>query len=1413
MPTPTTSASPSIPSTLSTTTFIPAVSRAKTTSALFEVSWEVCNKVGGIHTVVSTKAKTLVARYGDDYVAVGPWLLSGGNDQFDDEPGFTEFAESCRDLGVPVRIGRWRIPGRPRTILVEFSGLFAKKDGVLAGLWEKHKVDSIAGGWDYVEPVLFGHAAAMVIQKWHRERVAPRRLASVAQFHEWMTGSGLLYLKDEAPEIGTVFTTHATILGRSIAAGGKSTEAGLEGRSPEEAAEQFGVRAKHSMESVCAREADVFTTVSEITAREAELLLRREPDPLLPNGIDLDVIDELAGEVGRGDTEAKLRALARRLTGEDLESALLLCVSGRYEFHNKGLDVLLEALATLEKKPGRKIVLFALVPAGHSGIRSEVLDRLRAPIESITEPDGICTHHLFDAERDPIARSCANRGLANAKGSRVKIVHIPLYCAKGDGLLDLPYEGVLRGMDLTCFPSFYEPWGYTPEESLAVGVPTITTDCSGFGRFVLESRLDAQHGVAVLPREGIDDVRASVLLAGILERHASEEHDKAELEKICRETARRTAWSDLIARYVEAFDRALEIAGRRSPSATEAAARPRVPLPVVPTVQGMRPRLTRFRVSASLPDPLRGLERLARNYWWSWDPEARALFHELYPVRFESSRHNAFAFLRDIYPEDLAARAREPAYLERVKRVLGRFDAYLARPLLGSDARAAITPERPVAYFCAEFGVHESLRIYSGGLGALAGDHLKSASDLGIPLVAVGLFYRSGYVEQRMTPAGDQIGGEAINDPRDHPLEPLAEKNGEPIEIEIGLPSSTLFLRAWKAQVGRVPLYLLDSDVERNRVEDRGITRQLYGGDQETRLKQEIVLGRGGARLLARLGIEPAVFHLNEGHAAFVGPERAGRMVKELGLTFDEAREIVRGTTLFTTHTPVPAGHDRFGEDLMRRYFSDSPAAFGVPWDRFYELGLGEEDRASFNMTYLAIAFSSFVNGVSKLHGKTSRRLLRPYWPRLLEGEVPVQSVTNGVHLATWTEPEIASASDPRSLFEARQRAKRRMIDRMRSSLEKSFIQRGDSPALLGRMLEGLDPDALWIGFARRFAPYKRAMLLFRDPARLARLLDAENRPVRIVLGGKAHPHDQLGLEILKRVAQACRAEPLVGRAFFLEDYDLDVARVLVQGADVWLNTPVRPLEASGTSGMKAAANGALNLSVLDGWWVEACDGRNGWAIGEGRAHATPELQDELDGEHLYRLLEEEIAPMFFRRDETGLPREWLERVRHDLGTIPTVFNTDRMVSEYKDRAYLPLGARGASLAKDGAAAARDLAARNSRIRRGFGDIRIRAAHMADLSGLRVGDVLDVRVEVDLGALTSEDVRVELVFGHQDGPEDLRNRTVLVLDPAGEGEGGSRSFEGSYRIDRSGGFACGIRVRARASGDHDLSLSDLALWA
>jgi len=1407
---------------------------------LFEVSWEICSKVGGIHTVVSTKAKALVERLGDDYIAIGPWILTGGqpSSAFEEEPN-DAFADRCRAMGVPVRVGRWRIPGRPRTILVEFSGLYAKKDAILGELWTQWKVDSIEGQWDYVEPVLFGWAAGQVIQAWCEERVAPRGRRAVAQFHEWMTGAGALWLKKNDPSVGTIFTTHATILGRSIASTGKAPVEGLAGRTPAEAAGVFGVVAKHSMEVVCAREADAFTTVSGVTRDEAEVLLGRRAEPILPNGIDLSVVDELAGRTTREQAREKLLELAGRMLGDDVSDALLVGTSGRYEFHNKGLDLLLDAMAVLAQRKGRRVVLFALVPAGNSGLRGDLQDRKLRPAEEARSPIGVATHNLFDVEHDPIERRARELGLSNAHGSRVFLIHVPIYLASGDGLFDLPYEAVLRALDLTVFPSFYEPWGYTPQESLAVGVPTITTDCAGFGRWAREARLGAGDGVVVLDRVEAalhgDESKLAANVADVIETFLAESRDPKSVETACRATARLTAWSDLLRHYDAAFEIATDAAEKRAPLARPAAAfQMRRAVEVAPPQQGTRARLTTFRIAATIPEPLRGLERLSRNLWWSWDAEATSLFHDLSPTRWVRHGHNPVTFLRDVYTEDLARLAADKSYVARVKDVLVRFDAYVAdvpRPI-SHEGAPALSVEHPTAYFSAEFGVHESLKVYGGGLGILAGDHLKSASDIGLPLIGIGLFYRMGYFAQALTPAGDQIAGDRENDPRDMPVELVRDARGAPIEVELQLPSSTLILHAWKASVGRVALYLLDANVPANRPEDRDITYKLYGGDHETRLRQEIVLGRGGKRLLQKLGIQPACFHINEGHAAFLVLERVSRLVKEYGLTFDEAREFVRASTVFTTHTPVPAGHDRFGEDVMRRYFSDVPGWVGVPWERFWALGSSEEDRTTFNMTYLAMSFAGFVNGVSRLHGEVSKALLKPFWPRLLAAEVPVTSITNGVHLPSWTHPDMrallgvqgrpvrgtdfaksARNLDDAKLWEARRRAKNRLVSTLKTELTETFIARSDSAKLLSRMLDGLDEEALWIGFARRFAPYKRAQLLLREPERLAALLDRPGRPVRLVFAGKAHPADKMGQDILKKVVEATRSERFLGKVFFVEDYDIEIARTLVQGVDVWLNNPTRPLEASGTSGMKVAANGGLNVSIQDGWWIEAqeLDPQNGWSIGAGQVYPTQDLQDDLDGEVLYRLLDESVVPLWFDRKD-GVPKGWLERVRINLATIPPAFDTDRMVGEYRDRAYLALGAAWHAMSEGRFAPARARAERASRIRKGFETLRIVAAQLADLSSVHEGDPIDVRIEVDLGSLTADDVAVELVLGHSDDGRELKSAEAIELSPRGTTDSGARIFEGRHVTQRSGAYAWGLRVRAQHDGPFDLSTRDLVLW-
>ncbi len=1400
------------------------------TFTLFETSWEVCNKVGGIHTVISTKAKTMVERFGDDYVTIGPWLLSDTERElpFEDDPAFARFAESCREMGIPVRVGRWTIPGRPLTILVEFSRLYEEKDDILSELWEDYGVDSISGTWDYVEPVLFGYAVGRVVERWWEEFLAPEHRRAVLHSHEWMTGSSLLYLKRVIPAIGTVFTTHATMLGRALSAMGHSPEDGLGEQTPTQLAETHGVQAKHSIEGVCAREADAFTTVSEITAQEALLLHERMAEPILPNGIDLEVVDELAGSTQRQEARTLLQQTASRFFGEEIGDAAFFCVSGRYEFHNKGIDLLLDAALELNQREGRRVVLFVLVPAGNSGVRSEFLDRQKQGLAQIDGPMGFSTHNLFDEDEDPVHKHLRQRGFENSPDTRVKVIQIPIYLGPGDDLLGLPYEAVLRAMDLSCFPSYYEPWGYTPQESLAVGVPTITSDYAGFGRWANGAALTPDNGITVLERVHVEYPSVLESLVEVLEDFLKADGSAREWEAICRETARLTSWEDLSTNYHQAYTLALDSVQTRLEEGVPQSRRPRRSVVIQADHEGEQPKLRSFDVAATLPEQLAGLTRLTRNYWWSWDPVGSRLFQELSPIAWEAHHHNPVLALKRAYPEDLEERAQDAPFVKRLKDVLGRFDEYLKEAPQESEG---LTAESPVAYFCAEFGIHESLRIYSGGLGVLAGDHLKSASDLNIPLVAVGIFYRFGYLTQRISSNGDQIPLDIENDPRSLPMEPVLDANSHPLEVSIPLPGRNLFLRAWRVQVGRVTLFLLDANTPSNQEDDRDITKNLYGGDQETRLQQEIVLGRGGVRLLRALEIQPSVFHMNEGHAAFLTLERVGQLMRKEGLPFEEAREYVRATSLFTTHTPVPAGHDRFGEDLMRRYFSDVPDSVGVPWEKFWSFGHAGEGDGTFNMTYLAIHFASYVNGVSQLHGTASRQLLHPLWPGLLESETPVGSVTNGIHLGTWTAPEIAAvlgvkdrpirgqdfakkltAKALAEVWKARQGLKRLLLERIRVSTKRAFVERSDNPSLLTRTLDGLDDNALLIGFARRFAPYKRANLIFQDVDRLRAILDSTDRPVRLLIAGKAHPRDEHGKDLLRGIVEVSRQEEFMGRVFFLEDYDMDLARYLVQGVDIWLNNPTRMLEASGTSGMKAAANGVLNLSIADGWWPEAYDGQNGWVIADARTYSDQELQNQLDGGALYRLLEDEVLPKFFTRDKDGVPTRWMAMVRECLRTIPPAFNTDRMVGDYLEQAYARLSKNPARLGGDNRPALRSLVQERHRIKRGFADVRIQSIEVGELSGIRVGDPLDVRVEVELGSLQPEDVVVELVVGHSNRSGDLDRRKTVPLERSRSSSSSPYVFEGSHETDRSGTFAYGVRVRPNPEQTGG-SLDNLVLWA
>ena len=706
-----------------------------------------------------------------------------------------------------------------------------------------------------------------------------------------------------------------------------------------------------------------------------------------------------------------------------------------------------------------------------------------------------------------------------------------------------------------------------------------------------------------------------------------------------------------------------------------------------------------------LPETLAALERISWNYWWSWAADGAAVFRDLDPATWEACEQNARRLLVECSEFRLTKMATDPVFIERVERLAAEFDRYLGT---SGEAWAAseaheLTAANPIAYFCAEFGIHSSLPMYSGGLGILAGDHLKSASDLGLPLVAVGLLYHHGYFRQRLGREGWQEERYNEIDPAELPLQLVRDDDGAPVRIEMLMRGRRVLVQAWRAAIGRVTLYLLDTRIPENDEIDRYITGHLYGGNRETRCVQEMVLGMGGVRLLRRLGIEPHAFHLNEGHSAFLTLELA-RELTSAGVAFEEAAGRVRDRCVFTTHTPIAAGHDEFVAPLVEMCFGTQYwEELKLSRDEFLNLGrvrAGNQDEL-FGLTPLALRMCRSTNGVSRLHGEVSRELWAEMWPERPLEEVPITHITNGVHAPTWVNPLLRSiyekhvganwaeqARDARAWAEAVESItdeelwkmsrllKQRLIAFMRQRLYQSRQLRGESAEQAQAAHSLFTPEALTIGFARRVAAYKRWNLILTDPQRLIRLVNDTERPVQFVFAGKAHPQDNEAKLILQQLAIWGAGAEVVRRVVFIEDYDQEIARQLVQSVDVWLNVPRRPLEASGTSGEKVAMNGGLNLSILDGWWPEGFDGQNGWAIGDAH-EADIEDQgaraagDTRDAEALYQILEREVVPLYYERDAHGLPRRWVQMMKHAIRTLVPAFNSDRMVQEYTERIYL----------------------------------------------------------------------------------------------------------------------------------------------
>lgn len=839
----------------------------------------------------------------------------------------------------------------------------------------------------------------------------------------------------------------------------------------------------------------------------------------------------------------------------------------------------------------------------------------------------------------------------------------------------------------------------------------------------------------------------------------------------------------------------------------------------------MPPTLRRFTVVPRLPASLERLRVIAQNLWWSWSPVAREMFNRIDADLWEEVHGNPIELLSRVSQKRLDELASDDAFLSHLDAAHTTFTTYMSQK--GWFARRF--PEAghaKIAYFSMEYGLHESLPIYSGGLGVLAGDHLKTASDLGLPLIGIGLAYAEGYFRQVLNDDGLQAENYPINDWHRLPVVPVfskeSDKEQKRLIIRVTYPERTVLAQLWKVQVGRVPLYLLDANLSENKPEDRSITGPLYGGDQEFRVRQEIMLGIGGVHALEAVGMSPTVCHMNEGHSAFLALERIARYMRDRGASFAVAREAASAANIFTTHTPVPAGNDAFTPDLVKRYLEPYRAPLGITEDELVALGrMNPTDRtSSFSMPVLAIHASDHANGVSALHGEVSRSMYKPLWPDLPDHEVPIGSVTNGVHTTSWVSaqqgalytryfgPRWAETPDDAAiwsrardipdaeLWQVHEHRRHRLVTLCRKWLRATAERRGEGPDAIAACEEVLDPNALTIGFARRFATYKRATLLFSDAARVQKLLGDAKRPVQLIFAGKAHPQDKGGKELIRSIVHASRESEFTGKVVFIENYDMRIARAMVTGVDVWLNTPRRPHEASGTSGMKAAMNGALNLSVLDGWWAEAW-GRwgweVGWAIGRGEEYKDA-AGDAVEAELLYDLLEREVVPLFFDRDASNLPRGWIKRMKATIEHLAPEFNTARMVREYTERFYVPAIRLEKKMTQDNLAGAKELVAWKEAVTRGWPKVSVRELRATSESEMSVGDPVDVEAVVDLGALTPNDVVVELYHGPTAGSQELARGEIVRMSLSEKRSDGSYRYVGKIPTKESGAHAFTARV-------------------
>ncbi len=1333
---------------------------------LFEVSWEVCNKMGGIYTVVATKALNIKAQMGERHILLGPdvWVDPSANPDFtEDKSLFNGWKETAEKEGLKMRIGRWNIPGSPIAILVGYKHLLPKTDEILAGLWSSFGVDSMQGNWDYRENTVFGYAAGMVIESFYRHNISSKKNV-VAQFHEWQTGAGVLYLKQRRLPVATAFTTHATVSGRCIAGNNLPLYDPMPSYNGDEMARRFCVTSMHSLEKTAALNADVFTTVSDITAKECGQLLRKV-DIVTPNGFENSFTPSTEDEYQRKREAAKslLSKVASAMSGQPVaEDAVMIGIGGRYEYRNKGIDVFIEALGQMKNEDynGREIHAFIMIPGGHNGPDKA----LKAKLEENRNERYVTqvSHDLMNPEWDRITRRFSELGLNNSEASRIKVYFVPSYLNGDDGIFNVKYYDLLIGLDLALFPSYYEPWGYTPLEALAFRIPTYTTTLAGFGLWVKDFYGEKAHpGITVADRNDSNywDVVSSVN-ARIREIASLDEAGMKLYMENAREVASIALWDNMIEYYNQAYTLALSKVADLKDGYRQIIEK------MDNRIEINSPNWKSVMVTRHLPTELSSLESLSKNLWWCWNEKAKALFKKIDPEIWHTSSHNPMAVLDKVSIKRFNQLAKDAEFLAELKEVATEFDEYMALKAERKDPS--------IAYFCMEYGLDTSLKIYSGGLGILAGDYLKETSDMNVNLCAVGFLYRYGYFNQVLTAQGAQ---EAKYDPQDFlkiPSEPVMDEQGNWLTVSVDFPGRTVTARIWKTAVGRTDLYLLDTDYEANGPQDREITFHLYGGNWENRLKQEILLGIGGVRALRKLGLNPQIYHCNEGHAAFTGLERLREYVQNENLSYNEALEVVRASSLFTTHTPVPAGHDAFDEPMLRSYIGHFPQALNISWETMMGLGKlnGYDYNEKFSMSKLAANISQNVNGVSMLHGLVSQDIFADMYRGYLPEELHVSYVTNGVHYPTWCAKEwkavharvfgdefkthhydlkcfegIYNISDE-EVWDVRKVLKADLIKTVKERLSDTSVAGHYSPAQVVKIKETLRDDVLTIGFARRFATYKRATLLFSDLERLDKIVNNPNMPVQFIFAGKAHPADGAGQDLIRQIVEISKQPRFIGKIVFVPGYDITVAKRLVQGVDVWLNNPTRPQEASGTSGEKASMNGVMHFSVLDGWWVEGYKPGAGWMLPQERTYDDQGHQNELDSATIYATIESEIAPAYYAVDrKTGISAEWVSYVKNTIAQVACHFTTNRMLTDYVNQYYDPQAERTAKISADNYKEAKEIAMWKDQVRAQWNNISVLSyTQPEDTYNLSPSRGLQSEVKINLAELKPEDIGVEMLF-------------------------------------------------------------------